>query len=178
MVQLVGSDFAVARAGDERAFAALLRPLVLPAYELAYAMLRDRAAAEDVVQEAATQAWRRLGQLRGDENALRPWLFAIVANGCRAQVRQRWWRVVRRPDLETMATGVTENNLAEGADLRSAWARLRPEERAALFLHYCQDLTAVEVARSLRLSESAAKARIQRALVRLRTLMKEEFRDG
>jgi RNA polymerase sigma-70 factor, ECF subfamily len=53
-----------ALAGDKVAFEALLGPLVIPAARLAFAMLQDRTEAEDVVEEAAVKAWRRLGTFR------------------------------------------------------------------------------------------------------------------
>lgn len=56
---LAGRDLvARARGGDASAFALLLDPLWEPAYRLAYAMLRDRSAAEDAVQEAALKGWK------------------------------------------------------------------------------------------------------------------------
>jgi len=47
-----------ARLGDRVAFEEILRPLVEPAYRLALAMLRERDAAEDAVQEMALKGWR------------------------------------------------------------------------------------------------------------------------
>src|SRR5206468_1475292 len=73
-----------ARGGDASAFALLLDPLWEPAYRLAYSMLRDRAAAEDAVQEAGMKAWRAAGRLRDDSGDLRPWFLTIVANQCRS----------------------------------------------------------------------------------------------
>jgi RNA polymerase sigma-70 factor (ECF subfamily) len=54
-----------ARAGDAVAFDALLDPLMEAGYRLAFTMLRDRQAAEDVVQEAAFKAWKKFHQLSG-----------------------------------------------------------------------------------------------------------------
>ena len=72
-----------AKAGDEVAFEELLRPLIDPAYRFACVMLSDPAAAEDVVQEAAVKAWRKLDQLR-DGYDPQPWFLGIVANQCRS----------------------------------------------------------------------------------------------
>ena len=54
-------SIAEARAGDQVAFETLIRPLIHPAYRLAYAMLRRREAAEDAVQESVLKAWRGIG---------------------------------------------------------------------------------------------------------------------
>src|SRR2546423_12473366 len=83
-----------AKAGDARAFEALLAPLVGPAFRLAMTMLNDRGAAEDAVQESALKAWRHLGQFRAG-SSLRAWVLTIVANECRSVRRARWWQVQR-----------------------------------------------------------------------------------
>src|SRR6202521_646234 len=92
-----------ATAGDAQAFASLIEPLLDPAYRLAAVMLEDRSTAEDAVQEASLKAWRKLGQLRGDVGSLRSWFLSIVANECRMARRQRWWSVVRLPEMERPA---------------------------------------------------------------------------
>src|ERR1700719_2569490 len=89
-----------ASAGDADSFAVLIEPLLDPAYRLAAVMLADRSSAEDAVQEASIKAWRKLHQLRGDSNSLRPWFLSIVANECRMTRRQRWWSVVKQAEVE------------------------------------------------------------------------------
>src|SRR5690349_17077763 len=83
-----------AKQGDDAAFELLLEPLLDPAYRLANGMLHDHQAAEDVVQESAIKAWRKISRLR-EGSEMRPWFFGIVANECRSAMRTRWWSVVR-----------------------------------------------------------------------------------
>lgn len=71
-----------ARAGDKTAFEDLLRPVIGPAARLAYGMLQNHAEAEDVVQEAAVKAWRRMGNLHAGSD-FGPWFLGIVANQSR-----------------------------------------------------------------------------------------------
>ena len=150
--------------GDPNSFAILIEPLLDPAYRLAAVMLNDRAAAEDAVQEASVKAWRKLRQLRGDVDAVRPWFLSIVANECRMTRRTRWWSVIRMPDLARQAGQEPESF----SDLNAALLRLSPDERLPLVLHFYLDLPLDEVARTLRVSQSAAKSRIYRAAKRLR----------
>src|SRR5881397_1352116 len=140
--------------GDPESFSRLIEPLLDQAYRLAAVMLADRAAAEDAVQEASIKAWRKVRQLRGDLNSLRPWFLSIVANECRMTRRTRWWSVVKLPDVASPAREAPESH----ADLRSALLRLSPDERLPLD----------EVARTLGVSPSAAKSRVYRASKRLR----------
>ncbi|HEV2034635.1 MAG TPA: RNA polymerase sigma factor [Candidatus Dormibacteraeota bacterium] len=153
--------------GDASAFAALIEPLLNPAYRLAAVMLADRSAAEDAVQEASIKAWRKLRQLRGDAGSLRSWFLSIVANECRMARRQRWWSVVKLADPQV---GTSNDPSQETySDLQRALLKLSAEERLPLVLHFYLDLPLDEVARTLGTSQSAAKSRIYRAARRLRS---------
>jgi RNA polymerase sigma-70 factor (ECF subfamily) len=167
-------QLARARAGDGRAFEELLAPLVDPAFRLAMTMLKDRAAAEDAVQEAALKAWRNLDRFRA-ERSIRPWFLAIVANECRSVRRGRWWGVQR---LAEVALGAArEDRWADRIDLDAALDRLPPHHLEVLSLYYHLDLPIDEVARVLGCSEGAARQRIHRALAALRPGMTLEV-DG
>src|SRR5437867_2196909 len=160
---------AMARAarGDADAFSLLISPLLDPAYRLAAVMLNDRPAAEDAVQEASIKAWRKLRQLKGDVDTLRPWFLSIVANECRMTRRRRWWSVVRLADVDSPSS--TPEDVSESSfDLKQAVSRLDPDERLPLVLYFYLDLPLDEVARTLGVSESAAKSRVYRAAQRLR----------
>ena len=146
-------------------------PLVEPALRLAFAMLGDRAEAEDATQEAITRAWRGLPRLR-DRSRLRPWFLAIVANHCRNLRRTRWFSTLRLPDLFT--TGRSDELQIEHLDVERALARLPMGDRQVLFMHYYLDLPVEEVAASLGISPAAAKGRIYRAAHRMRPDLVEE----
>jgi RNA polymerase sigma-70 factor, ECF subfamily len=161
---------AMARAteGDANSFAILIEPLLNPAYRLAAVMLADRGAAEDAVQEASIKAWRKLRQLRGDVGSLRSWFLSIVANECRMARRQRWWSVVKLAEPQHLRSGGDPSH-ETSSDLQRALLKLSPDERLPLVLHFYLDLPLDEVARTLGVSESAAKSRIYRAAKRLRS---------
>jgi RNA polymerase sigma-70 factor (ECF subfamily) len=152
--------------GDRRAFEEILRPLVEPAYRLAFAMLREREAAEDAVQEMALKAWRYRSRLRPELGTARPWFLAIVANECRMTRRRRWWSVARFavPPEQPLA----ESDLAMGLDLRQAIEKLAYRDRLLLHLYFVLDMPIAEVARVLGIREGAAKSRLRRVTTRLR----------
>src|SRR5690242_9546965 len=158
---------ASAAAGDAASFSRLIEPLLDPTFRLAAVMLGGRAAAEDAVQEASIKAWRKLGQLRGNEGSLRSWFLSIVANECRMARRQRWWSVVKLAETPNIED-TTDHYGGAAGDVRRALLRLKPDDRLPLVLHFYLDLPLVEVARTLGVSESAAKSRIYRAAQRLR----------
>ena len=160
-------DMVRASQGDAQSFSLLIEPLLDPAYRLGAVMLSDRAAAEDAVQEASIKAWRKLHQLRGDAGSIRSWFLSIVANECRMARRQRWWSVVRMPDVEP-SPDTTDRYSGQHADLQRALLQLKPDDRLPLVLHFYLDLPVDEVAKALGVSPAAAKSRIYRAARRLR----------
>lgn len=155
-----------AKAGDEAAFEGLLRPMIDPAYRFACVMLNDSGEAEDVVQEAAVKAWRKLSQLR-DGYDPQPWFLGIVANQCRSLRRSRWWSTLKSPALGGDVEPADER-VARGEDLRTAIARLNPKQRAVVTLHYYLDLPLDDVASITRQSLSAVRSQLYRALDRMR----------
>jgi len=156
-----------AQAGDKAAFEALLEPLIASAASLAYAMLQDRAEAEDVVQESAVNAWRKLGNIRGGA-AFKPWFLGIVANRCRTVRRDSWWSVVLMANAPPTKHPGPEDGVARAADLKRALIALPADQRAAILLHFYLDLPLDEVALTLGISVPGVKSRINRALKRLR----------
>lgn len=155
-----------ARLGDTQAFEALVRPVIQPAYRLALAMLGEREAAEDAVQEMALKGWRHRGRLRPELGTARPWFLAIVVNECRMARRRRWRNVLRlaRPDD---STGL-ETDPATALDLRRAIKRLPYRDRELIHLYFVLGLPAAEVAEVLGIGVGAVKSRLHRTTARLR----------
>jgi RNA polymerase sigma-70 factor, ECF subfamily len=157
-----------AKAGDRVAFAELLRPEYGTALRLACGLLQDADEAEDAVQEAAFAAWRHIRNLR-DGSSLRPWFLGIVANRCRAVRRNKWWSVSRSEPVEGEAPAP---DLAASIDLRRALRRLGYDERLVLVLRYYLDMPYEEIATTLAISPKAARTRVERAIHRLRPIMR------
>ena len=162
-----------AATGDAAAFEELLSPVLNPAFRLAMTMLKDRAAAEDAVQEAAFKAWRNVHRLRAGA-PLRPWFLAITANECRTVRRSRWWQVLRMPEVGSDRYVDPEEAQAERMDLDVALDGLPRRQLLPLALYYHLDLPIEEVARILGCSPGAAKLRIHRALRALRPVLRVE----
>lgn len=156
-----------ARGGDKPAFEGLLAEVLGIGARLAYGMLLDRTEAEDVVQNAAVKAWRRLGNLRPG-TGFKPWFLGIVANECRTVRRGRWWSIVRLDQPIATNTAGPEAAVVRGMDLRRALLRLPADQRAAILLHFYLDLPLDEVAASLDISVAGVKSRINRAFKRMR----------
>jgi RNA polymerase sigma-70 factor (ECF subfamily) len=66
--------------GDTQAFAALYDRHSKVAYSLAYRMMGERQAAEDLVQEAFLKVWRAAGRYRVERASVRTWILSILNN--------------------------------------------------------------------------------------------------
>ena len=151
---------------SESTFADLLKPLIEPGFRLALAMLHDAQAAEDAVQEASFTAWRKLGRMH-DQGRLRPWFLGVVANKCRNARRNRWLGVaVGVPDDVSVVPG--EERTLSGVDVRRAIARLGHDDRLVVVLHFYLDMPLDEVAVVTGSSVGATRARLYRAVKKLR----------
>jgi RNA polymerase sigma-70 factor (ECF subfamily) len=84
---------AAARAGDDRAYAALVEPHRRLLHAHCYRMLGSVHDAEDAVQETLLRAWRKLSSFEG-RSALRSWLCSIATNVCLRVIERRPRRVL------------------------------------------------------------------------------------
>ena len=160
-----------AQDGDAASADDLLVHLVADGHRLAYAMVQDVHAADDLVQEACIKAWRKLHQLRRGADPV-PWFLGIVANECRSFHRSRWVRTV-----SSMGTVPTRSSGAADTDgdvsIRAALAQLSRDDRLVLVLRYYLDMSAEQSAAVLRISPGGVRSRAHRAARRLRALIGE-----
>ncbi len=167
--------------GNLEAFNSLVLRYQQQAYNLAYRMMSDQAAASDATQEAFLSAYRHLGTFHA--GSFKNWLLRIVANACYDELRRR----KRRPTVsldEPIVTeaGVIEFDLptsAEGpeqivqrhelADLMQRGINLLPiEQRLTLILREVQGLRYDEIAEITHSKCGTVKSRLSRARATLR----------
>jgi RNA polymerase sigma-70 factor (ECF subfamily) len=168
-------------AAAARALTARLLPVVL-----AYAsrLLRDRAEAEDVAQEAMIRLWRIAPDWRQGEARVTSWLYRVVTNLCTDRLRAgRRRRADALEDVPEPADGAPD---AEGAmiaadrqgALQAALASLPERQRQAVVLRHLEGLTNPEIAEVLGVGVEAVEsltARGKRALQALLAGRKEEL---
>ena len=131
------------------------------AERLAYQILGNRAAAEDVAAEALARAyshWRRVGTLPHRDG----WVLRVATNLAIDDVRRR------RPEPEASEGMDPEEAAIMRVALASALARLSRRQRTVVTLHYLSGLTEAEVADSLGLSLPTVKTHVRRGMATLR----------
>jgi RNA polymerase sigma-70 factor, ECF subfamily len=173
-----------AQAGEMPAFNSLVLRYQDAVYSLALRMLGSPAAAEDAAQEAFIRAYRRLETFRGGN--FRSWLFSIVANLSRDELRRR----ARRPqlsldaarddpdraDLDPVEPGPGPEAVAEQAELRAlleaALLTLPDDWREVVVLSDVQGLAYEEIAQVTGLALGTVKSRLSRARAHLRDTLR------
>ncbi len=166
--------------GDPRAPRELVERHYPELYRYAFAMLRDRPAAEDMVHDAFERALEALGRYpeeRLRDMALRPWLYRITLN----VVRNRLKRVREAPIEEAPAASASDepdDSREAFLDVLAALGRLPERQRTAVVLRYLQDVPYAEISAATGWPEGTAKTLVRRGLARLRDLMIVEDKDG
>jgi len=159
--ELVGA----ARAGDRAALDGLLEAIERRVYTFAYRLAGDRAAAEDVAQDALLKICRRLDQYRGG-NFL-GWVYRIVVNQAR-DARRAAARWVGEPIEIAVLPGHDPARTEQLRRLEEAWRVLSQKERAALTLTDLEGLSSAEAARILGCLAVTARVRAAQARKKLR----------
>jgi RNA polymerase sigma factor (sigma-70 family) len=157
------------QAGDPEVLGDLLDTYGREIQAVAYLILRDRSAAEDVLVETLLSALDRARSLR-DPSALRAWLLRIATNHALGR-RRRDGRVTFLavvPDVPTVDIDVTDR-----VALLAGLENLPTRARAALVLHYYADLSVTEVAKAMGTSPNTVKTQLRTALQALRTAFTE-----
>ncbi len=166
-----------ARAGDEQAFADLVRPDWPRLYRLCLRFVQDPGRAEDLAQEALTRAWLRLPQLR-DGAAFTPWLLQTAANLAKNELRRRREEPV--PD-QAFAYSAAEGDASSGLLLgeqrrRIEWAlaRLPAMQRVAVEFVLRDEIPYREAAGMLGVPVGTLKTLVHRGRARLRAALSDE----
>lgn len=135
----------------------------------ARALTRQRARADDLVQDTLERSWARRHLWRPGTD-LRAWMFTIMHNIFINQARRREPELLDDERLELPTPGDQESALAQ-RDLERALARLPAEFREVLLLVAVEQMRYEEVAAVLDVPLGTVMSRLSRARERLRALM-------
>ncbi len=160
------------REGDRDAFAEVVDRYGLQLLRAARLILRDEALAEDAIQETFLKAWQRIGSLRDEDPG--PWLTRIAMNESISTYRRRHRFQALTERFGRLGGARREVSSEARLDLTHALDQLNVEQRAAVALHYYQDLSVEETARALKIPVDTVKSRLKSALRRLRELTGSE----
>ena len=165
--------------GDREAMGALFERHASGVFGLLLRMLRQRAEAEELLQEVFFQAWQDAGRYRPDASAPRTWLLMLARSRAIDRLRSGTARVRREQDVARQAQ--LDGHPAEaprGFDrllrderrrrVTAALGSLPDEQRAAIELAFFEGLSHREVAERLEAPLGTVKSRILLGMRKLR----------
>jgi RNA polymerase sigma factor (sigma-70 family) len=164
----LGRVIARCQDGDRDAFDEVVDRYGLQLLRTAQLILRDPALAQDAIQETFLRAWLRISSLRDEDPG--PWLTRIAINESISTYRRRHRFQVLTERFGRLGGGKRELSSEARLDLAHALDRLTADQRAAIALHYYQDLSVEDTARLLKVPVDTMKSRLKTALRRLRDL--------
>jgi RNA polymerase sigma-70 factor, ECF subfamily len=147
------------------------------AYGLAFRILNERGAAEDVVQDAFVSVWRHAAGFDSSRGSLRNWLLSIVRN--RAIDRLRGGSRTRTEiELEEAEPGAEVPDVwqavaqdLERRQIQEGFSELPESQRRTLELAYFGGYTHVEIADRMQVPLGTVKSRMRIGLEKMRTFL-------
>ena len=134
------------------------------AYRVAFRILGDRSAAEDIAQESLARAyirWTRISEYR------QAWVARVAGNLAIDQLRRK------RPSTVAVRQVDAEVMVIERIDLQRALLGLTKRQREAVVLRYVADLSEADVAGLLGCTPGAVKSHLNRGTTRLRVILSD-----
>jgi RNA polymerase sigma factor (sigma-70 family) len=155
----------------------LIEPLIPALRRYAHGLTRDRATADDLVQDCLERAISRWHQRRED-NDPRSWMFTILHNLAINRMRQKYRRGPHIPledaDEGSLALAPSHEDGLRHDDLLRALEGLPEDQRAILLLISVEDLSYAEAANVLKIPIGTVMSRLARARERLRRVLEGE----
>jgi len=178
-----------AREGQAAAFDALTSRYYGMVYAIAFSRLSDRDQAEDLAQEVFLRAYLLLGQLHAPAQ-FAAWLSRMARNLAIDWIRrgERASRLMPQvpiddshaqiPDRQTPSARDQAAGAEEDSALKRALARLAPEHREIVLLHYMEGMSTREIGERLGMHQSTVSRQMNRALQGLHGLLEPVLREG
>ena len=161
--------------GDAEAFTTLYDRHSRAAFSLAYRMMGERQASEDLTQDAFLKVWRGASSYRAERGSVRTWILSIVHNRGIDQLRSHASRRRTQDRIEASAPRSQPSEAfaetlrnSQRDQLREALNTLPPEQLKILELAYFSGYTHVEIAELLRLPLGTVKGRMRLGLKKIR----------
>ena len=167
--------------GDRGAFGRFYDAYASLVFSFALRLLRERAAAEDLLQEVFLQVWRDAPNYRAERGSPEAWLVMMTRSRAIDKLRSirrrdRSFVSIERPSGQSYDAAVESGAAASEARItvNSALARLPDNQRRVLELAYFDGLSQTEIASRTNEPLGTVKTRMRAALLRLRELVGKE----
>lgn len=161
----------------QKRYEALVRALHADVFRYAVWLIKDRAIAEDVVQETFLRAWKALDSLQ-DEAAAKSWLITILRRENARRFERKQFDLVDIDDVNVADPAAPSDGNIENRDLRIAIASLSEEYREPLVLQVMMGFSGDEIAEQLKLNKNTVMTRLFRARSQIKEILTKDSHFG
>ncbi|MCV2885407.1 sigma-70 family RNA polymerase sigma factor [Aestuariibacter sp. AA17] len=159
-------------ANKQKRYEALVRALHGDIYRYAYWLVKDKAIAEDIVQETFLRAWKSLDSLQ-DEKAAKSWLITILRRENARRFERKQFDTVDMDEVVLVDDAFSNETQIEHRELRKQLSNLSEEYREPLMLQILFGFTGEEIAEQLNLNKNTVMTRLFRARNQLKEAMEK-----
>jgi RNA polymerase sigma-70 factor (ECF subfamily) len=163
----------LAQKGDDDAFYELLSERKSQLYKTAYAYVKNKEEAMDIVSETVYKAYISIKKLK-EPSLFNTWLTRILINTSLDSINKNSRLVSFEENIKSDTLIITADD-EEIIDIKVAVDRLQGKYKTVVILKYFQDLTLVEIAKTLQCPLGTVKTMLYKALRELRLDLKEEL---
>ncbi|MEW9798135.1 sigma-70 family RNA polymerase sigma factor [Alteromonas lipolytica] len=162
----------------QKRYEALVHAFHADIYRYAYWLIKDKATAEDVVQETFLRAWRSLDSLK-DTQAAKSWLITILRRENARRFERKQFDTIDIDDVSVCDEISHAEQDVSQRELQTLLAGLSEEYREPLVLQLIFGFSGDEIAAQLNLNKNTVMTRLFRARNQLReTLERQESERG
>ncbi|MCR9279696.1 MAG: sigma-70 family RNA polymerase sigma factor [Pseudomonadaceae bacterium] len=133
-------------------------------FALAIKMLRNRSAAEELLQDVYLKVWHSASLYREDKASANTWLVTIARNRAIDWLRAKDNQSERLDSIPELANEPQPLATMNNDSLEACLRQLEPEQRQSIFAAFFDGMTHVEIARHFREPIGTVKSRIRRGL--------------
>lgn len=156
-----------AKRGDVEAFSELYAGIYIDLYKFALYTMKHPQEAEDAVSEAVTSAYENIRKLKKEES-FRSWIFAILANQCRKQLRKQ----IFTEELEEEHC-ILQRDEEQAEDIRNVFWSLDEEERLIVAFSVFGGYRSSEIGEVIGMNPATVRSKKTRALCKMKEKLKE-----
>lgn len=157
----------------QKRYDALVREMYTDIYRYAYWLVKDKAVAEDIVQETFLRAWKSLDSLK-DQKAAKAWLITILRRENARRFERKQFDLVDMDDVSLADDGLGQEIKAEHRELHKLMGNLSDEYREPLMLQVVFGYNGEEIAKELQLNKNTVMTRLFRARNQLKEALERD----
>lgn len=139
---------------------------------LAYTYLKNKADAEDTLQEVFLKLVDKKPAFN-DDNHEKAWLMRATINLCKNKLKLFWNK--NRISVEEIAEVATYDDYSEDSNVLKAVMSLKEKYRLVIYMYYYEGYSTEEIARLTGQLNTSVRSILHRARIKLKNMLKEEY---